>query len=42
VPHLHFHLIPRFPDDGLRLWPQGKYEPGQDAEVAEKIKQAMK
>jgi len=42
VPHLHFHLIPRLKDDGLRLWPQGKYEPGQAEEVAEKIKKAIK
>ena len=25
VMHAHFHLIPRFEDDGLRLWPQGGY-----------------
>jgi histidine triad (HIT) family protein len=24
--HAHFHLIPRFSDDGLVLWPQGPYE----------------
>lgn len=23
--HMHFHVIPRFPDDGLRLWPQSSY-----------------
>ena len=22
VPHLHFHLIPRFQDDGLDAWPK--------------------
>jgi histidine triad (HIT) family protein len=22
VPHLHFHLIPRFEDDGLDAWPK--------------------
>lgn len=26
VHHAHFHLIPRFSDDGLKLWPQSKYE----------------
>ena len=26
VHHAHFHLVPRFSDDGLRLWPQSKYE----------------
>jgi histidine triad (HIT) family protein len=26
VPHVHFHLVPRFDDDGLKLWPQGSYE----------------
>ncbi|MBI4280786.1 HIT family protein [Candidatus Uhrbacteria bacterium] len=39
--HLHWHLMPRFADDGLRLWP-GKAEleaavPG----VAEKIRQTL-
>lgn len=31
VPHVHFHLIPRFEDDGLKLWPQKPY--GDDAEM---------
>ena len=25
VDHLHWHIIPRFADDGLGMWPQGKY-----------------
>lgn len=25
VGHAHFHLIPRFLDDGLKLWPQKSY-----------------
>lgn len=38
VPHIHFHIIPRIEDDGLHLWPQGKYERGEAEEVMEKIK----
>ena len=34
VMHAHFHLIPRFKNDGLKLWPQGRYKEGE----AEKIK----
>lgn len=25
IPHAHFHIIPRFENDGLKHWPQGKY-----------------
>jgi len=34
VPHLHFHVVPRRPKDGLRgfFWPRGRYE--TDAEQA--------
>jgi histidine triad (HIT) family protein len=35
VPHLHFHVVPRRPKDGLRgfFWPRGRYE--SDAEMAD-------
>lgn len=38
VPHLHFHLVPRLANDGLKLWPQKKYKTGEAEEVLNKIK----
>lgn len=40
--HYHVHVIPRFANDGFRLWP-GKAYPSADAaaEMAEKIRQAL-
>lgn len=38
IPHLHFHIIPRFEDDGLRLWPGHDYGEGEMEEVARKIR----
>lgn len=41
--HLHIHIIPRFENDGiLPVWPQGAYEDGEAAEVAEKIRKRIK
>ena len=37
VPHIHFHIMPRFKDDGLKLWPQGEYEEGEMETIKEKI-----
>lgn len=37
VPHLHFHVIPRLENDGLKLWPQKTYEAGQAEAVLKKI-----
>jgi len=39
--HFHIHLIPRFGDDALVLWPQGSYEKGRATELAQKIKAAI-
>ena len=37
VMHSHIHIIPRFEDDGLKLWPQGKYEEGEAEKTKDKI-----
>jgi len=37
VMHSHIHIIPRFKNDGLKLWPQGKYEEGEMNSFKEKI-----
>jgi histidine triad (HIT) family protein len=38
VEHVHFHLIPRFADDGLEHWKQGAYESDEEmAKMAEAI-----
>jgi histidine triad (HIT) family protein len=41
VPHLHVHVVPRNPKDGLRgfFWPRGKYASDEEAAVvAERIR----
>ena len=37
ISHIHFHIIPRFKDDGLKLWPQGKYKEGEIDKYKETI-----
>ena len=34
VYHIHFHVIPRFKDDGLKLWPQSKYASDEEKQAA--------
>jgi histidine triad (HIT) family protein len=38
ISHIHFHIIPRMEEDGLSLWPQGKYEKGEAEEIIKRIK----
>jgi len=39
VPHVHFHIIPRFKDDDLKHWPSKKYKEGEIEEVVRAIKE---
>jgi histidine triad (HIT) family protein len=41
VPHLHVHVVPRRPKDGLRgfFWPRGKY---RDADEMESVRVAVR
>ena len=44
VPHLHTHVVPRTPKDGLRgfFWPRGRYaEDAEAAEVAARLRAAL-
>lgn len=41
VPHAHFHIMPRYENDGLKLWPQGKYEEGEMEETKENIVKSL-
>jgi len=38
VPHLHFHIIPRHPDDNLKLWVGKEYEEGEAAKILNLLK----
>ncbi len=43
VNHTHFHIIPRFKDDGLKLWPKGyNYKEGEMEEFRKKITKQLK
>ena len=44
VPHLHFHVVPRRPKDGLRgfFWPRGRYaDDAEAADVAARLRSAL-
>jgi len=41
IAHLHFHVIPRFEGDGLKLWPQRQYSAGELEATAEKLKKVL-
>ncbi len=37
IPHIHFHIIPRYKKDGLKLWTQGKYKNKEAEKIQNKI-----
>lgn len=39
--HAHFHIIPRFKNDGFKPWPQKEYLEGEASTVAERIKESF-
>ena len=43
VPHLHVHVVPRRPKDGLRgfFWPRTKYADAEAATYAERLRAAL-
>lgn len=42
VPHVHFHIIPRFKDDGLKLWGlKQDYEENEMNQIADNIKRFL-
>ena len=41
VPHAHFHIIPRFVDDGYKHWPGKSFPKEGNAKIAEKIKNKL-
>ncbi len=42
IPHIHWHVIPRLPEDGLKHWDGRGYDDGEAGAVAQKIKQSLK
>ena len=38
VPHIHFHIVPRYKGDGLQAWTQAPYPDGKAEEILKKIK----
>jgi histidine triad (HIT) family protein len=39
--HAHLHVIPRYLNDGLLLFPQGTYPPGDLAKVGQRLREAL-
>ena len=42
VPHAHFHITPRFSNDGHHHWQGRQYPPDKSKETAEKIKKSLR
>ena len=42
VEHVHFHIIPRNPDDGIfKHWPATEYPPGEMEKIQQKITDSL-
>lgn len=41
VNHFHYHIMPRFKDDGRELWRGKKYGAGEAEEIVSKIKENL-
>ena len=39
--HTHFHIIPRFNNDGLKTWPNKEYKEGEMKDYKEKIRKEL-
>lgn len=39
--HAHLHVIPRYHGDGLKLFPQGSYKPGDMEKTGEQLRRAL-
>lgn len=39
IPHVHFHVIPRWSSDGLRHWPSQTLAPSEGERLAEQMRQ---
>jgi histidine triad (HIT) family protein len=37
ISHLHYHVIPRYENDGLKSFPQSKYNEGEAEEMIKKL-----
>ena len=41
IDHVHFHIIPRFTEDGLKLWSGKIYTENEAKQIAKKIKRFL-
>jgi len=41
IPHVHFHIMPRFENDGYRLWEGKKLSEDEMKKIAQKIKNSL-
>jgi len=37
IPHLHLHLIPRYPDDGFEVWPGQELSDEEMKKIADSL-----